>query len=330
MKILITGANGFLGLDLTRRLAGEKRHEIVCSVRETSDVSKLEKLNVSFVKADVTDGPAFSDAVAMVKPDAVYHCAAKVWLKDEKELFENNVKGTREVCGACYRHGVKRLIYLSSVAVISGNDKVPLTDDMEHKCSDAYGRSKAEAEKAALYYREKGLLTAILRPCMVYGEDEPHALGGIMSAIERRRLPVLDDPCMDARLGLVYVGNVTDALVMALYGQEALTGTFIVADKETITIRKFINIIAEELGSPDPFVIPAWVVKTARILPSVRRKMGRIFKDRVYDISRLRDVLGYVPRVSTEDGLRMTARHWKLYGESQNKKISEILPKQDV
>jgi len=329
LKILVTGATGFLGFDLTRKLVNDG-HDVVCSVRRTSNTSKLDGLNVSLVCADITDGVAFSDAVAAARPDAVYHCAAKVWDKDEEKLFINNVKGTGEVCGACYRHNIKRLIYLSSVAVVSGNQKTPLTDDMEYKCSDAYGRSKAEAEKIAVSYREKGLKTSIIRPCMVYGEDEPHALRNIMRSVMSRRIPILDGPDMDAKLALVYVGNVTDVLRLALVKDEALSGSFMVADKDVITIRKFIEIIADEIRAKKPFVIPAWAVRAAKVLPPVHVKMKRMFKDRVYDISRMTDILGYVPEVSTEEGLRRTARHWKLLEKGENKSLLNVFPEQDI
>ena len=312
MKILITGATGFLGFDLTKRLVGEGR-DVVCFTRETSDTSKLKSLNVSLVTGDITDGLAFSDAVAMVQPYAVYHCAASVWEPDEDKLFINNVKGTSEVCGACYRHNIKRFIYLSSVSVISGNLESPLKENMDYKCSDAYGRSKAEAEKIVVSYREKGLNTAILRPGMVYGENEPHALGKIMTTIMRRQLPILDSPDMDAKLALAYVGNVTDVLMLALYKQEALKGTFMIVDKEVITVRQFIEIMADELGAKKPIVIPSWAVRMAKTIPPVREKIKRTLKDRVYDISGITDILGYTPVVSTEEGLRRTARYWKSF-----------------
>ena len=329
MKILVTGATGFLGLDLTRRLV-EEGHEVVCSVRKTSNVSKFDGMKVSCVQADITDGKAFSEIVAMVRPDVVYHCAARVWDADEEKLFTDNVNGTAEVCGACYRHNVKKFIYLSSVAVVSGNEATPLTDDMDYKCSDAYGRSKAEAEKIVVSYREKGLNTVILRPCMVYGEDEPHALDNIMKSIMRRKVPVLNVPEMESKLALAYVGNVTDVLLLALHKPEALSGTFMIADKEVVTIREFVEIIADELGAKKPVIIPRWAVKVAAVLPSVRKKMTRIFKDRVYDISRITDILGYDPKVSTEEGLRRSARYWKLSGKEKLSSKWQAFPKQNM
>jgi nucleoside-diphosphate-sugar epimerase len=84
-----------------------------------------------------------------------------------------------------------------------------------------------------------------------------------------------------------------------------------IADNEVITIRRFIEVLYDELSVGSPPVIPKWVVKAGMMIPFVRGKANRYFKDRVYDISRARDILGYDPSVSTEDGLRRAAMHWK-------------------
>jgi nucleoside-diphosphate-sugar epimerase len=309
MRILVTGATGFIGGDLARRLLSEG-HEVWALVRKTSRRDGLAAMSVSLAEGDITDSESFEKALSLSAPDAVYHCAARVWDSDEKKLLRDNAQGTLNVCRACYAGGVKRLIYLSSVSVVSGNKDVPLYDGLPYKASDAYGRSKAEAEKVVVEYREKGLDTVIIRPCMVYGEEEPHALGNIISAVRARRVPILDTPGMDSRLALVYVGNVTEALIKALNKEEALSGSFMIADREVITIRKFLEIIADESGAPGPFVIPRWVVNIMAVLPPVRRKLKKYFKDRVYDISRAENMLGYNPGITTEEGLRRSVRYW--------------------
>lgn len=145
---------------------------------------------------------------------------------------------------------------------------------------------------------------------MVYGEEEPHALGGIIEGVKARRIPILEVPGMEGRLALVYVGNVVGSLVLALHGDEALEGTFMIADREVITIRKFLEIIADQLGAKSPFVVPGWVVRSVMAIPPVSKKITRYFKDRIYDISRAEKILGYAPPVSTEEGLRRTVSHW--------------------
>ncbi|NQT32613.1 MAG: NAD-dependent epimerase/dehydratase family protein, partial [Candidatus Omnitrophica bacterium] len=241
----------------------------------------------------------------------VFHCAGSVRGKTEEELFSINVTGTYNICQACYNRNVKRLIYLSSIATVNGNSQMPLADNMPYKARNAYGRSKIEAEKIAIEFREKGLPVAIIRPCMVYGEGEPHALYKIFRAAQKRLIPAIRGSEMDSKLNLVDVNNVVSALALALEKEEALSGTFIIADKDAITIRKFLEIVYNELDVGGPPVFPAWMVKFCLVLPPVKRKFKGLFKDRVYDISRAEKLLGYSPAISTEEGLRRVIRDWK-------------------
>jgi nucleoside-diphosphate-sugar epimerase len=309
MRILITGATGFIGKRLAERLL-EKGHDISCLVRKTSKTDFLKKRKVPLFEADITDAGEVEGAFRQARPEYVFHCAARVKDTDEN-LYRTNVLGTMNICRACLEYGVQRLVYLSSVAVISGNEVVPLTEDLPYKTTLSYGRSKAEAEQIAVNFRKKGLPVAIIRPCMVIGEGEPHMMSTILKRASRGLIPTLKMSGLKEGLRLVYVDNVVQVLEAALEKKEALQGTFFVADKEIITIRKFLDIIYDELGSGKPPVIPDWLVRAALAIPPVRRKFDRIFKDRIYDISRAQNILGYDPEVSTEEGLRRTVRHWK-------------------
>jgi nucleoside-diphosphate-sugar epimerase len=310
VKILITGATGFIGKRLLERLLA-KGHDVVCLVRKTSKIDFLKNRETPLITCDITDAGQVERAFGQARPEYVFHCAASVESKDEEELYKTNGIGTRNICSACYKYGVERLIYVSSVAVISGNPRVPLVDALPYKATNGYGRSKIEAERVVMDFRSKGLCTAVIRPCMVYGEDEPHLLGRILGEVASRHIPVLDFPGMDSRLQLASVDNVVQALELALQKEEALQGTFIITDSETITIRKFLEILYDASGAGRPPVVPDWAIKLGLFIPFFRRKADRYFKDRVYDISRARDVLGYDPKVSTEEGLRKTVKHWK-------------------
>ena len=145
---------------------------------------------------------------------------------------------------------------------------------------------------------------------MVYGDGEPHAINRILDLVSKKLLPIPVLSGIKDKLGLVSVDNVVQALELAMAKDEALTGTFFIADKEIITIRRFVEILSDELGKGKPIAIPEWLVKVTLIVPSVKSRFNRIFKDRVYDITRAVTVLGYDPVVSTEEGLRRTVRAW--------------------
>ena len=309
--IFVTGATGFIGKSLVRRLLPDERYKTICLVRKTSKIDFLVKNNVKTIAGDVCDFAGMERFFKEVRPDIVVHAAAKVSETNETELYNYNVTGTRNICELCFVYNIEKLIYLSSVSVLSGNPDVPLTECLPYKASNHYGKSKIEAERVVLDCRKKGLQVSILRPCMVYGEDEPHALDKILRLAEKRRIPILNIPGMDSKLHLVYVENVTDALMLALEKKEALSGTFMIADKEVITLRKFLEIIYDELGKGVPPVIPRWLVNCLMIFPPFHARIRGIFKDRVYDITRAEDELGYDPEISTEEGLRRTVRYWR-------------------
>lgn len=312
MKILVTGATGFIGGNLVKELV-KKRYDVIALVRKTSKTDSLKKLGVRFVVCDMMDFKSTTEVFDRIQPDIVIHSAAQIQIirEDEDELHRVNITITRNIAQSCLEHSVKRLVYLSSVAVVSGNNVVPIREGLPYKASDAYGRSKIEAEKAAIDFRNKGLNLAIIRPCMVYGEGEPHMLDTIFEGVKKKKIPLLNIAGIDSKLHLGYISNIVDALMLAIEKDEAVTGTFMVADKEIITVRKFIEILYDEIHHKKPVPVPEWVVRLAMVLPSVRRKIKKVCKDRVYDISRAQNLLGYNPKVSTEDGLRMTVKHWK-------------------
>jgi nucleoside-diphosphate-sugar epimerase len=232
----------------------------------------------------------------------VYHCAALVSGRSLKKLRSVNVEGTRTVFEASLETGVRRVIYLSTIAVANGNPQIPLTEDLPLKTRSLYGLSKAEAEEVAAAYRKKGLKIAILRPCMVYGEGEPHALSRLAGGVKRRLIPVLGTG--DTKLHLVSVENVVDVLALCLSKEEACEGAYFVADNEVLSVREVLDCIADALNAKKPVVLPGYIAVILARIPCIGDRVSFFLRDRVYSIERLKRILGYVPRVSVYDGLK--------------------------
>ncbi|MBF0216804.1 MAG: NAD(P)-dependent oxidoreductase [Candidatus Omnitrophica bacterium] len=311
MKILVTGATGFIGKRFVEKLI-EGGVSPVCLARKTSKTEHLLKAGLKVVYSEISDLKGLSAIFSSERPEIVVHSAARVSDRDKADIISSNIAGTRNICEASLKYDVKRLVYISSIAVVCGHNNVELTDEMEYKAHNLYGETKLEAEKIAVEYREKGLPAAILRPCMVYGPGEPHALDKIFGFIRKRLIPIPGLRDVTDKLQLVHIDNLVHAMFLAMEKEEALTGTFTIADKEIITIREFVKIASEELAVPGPVVIPGWMFKIAFIIPAVKIKYDRIFKNRTFDTSRAVNVLGYSPSVSTVEGLRKTARSWAL------------------
>ncbi len=301
MKILVTGATGFIGKRLSKRLV-QNGYEVICTGRMLSKLGPLLD-KVRAIRLDIEDPAVFREVLGIERPDMVFHCAALV--NDNSpldKLMRVNRGGTRNVLDACVKEDIEKVVYLSSISVINGNPQTPLTDDLPYSATNQYGESKIAAERIAFLYRKKGLKISIIRPVMVYGEDEPHLLGLLSRLIRRRLLPVVGSGCN--KLQLVSVDNVVDVMMLALDNDAAYDGTYIVADKEILTAKEFIRYIAKVQNAPLPFDVPDNVVSFLARLPFIAKKVSFFKKERTYSIQRIIENLGYIPKVSTRDGLK--------------------------
>ncbi|MCK9594906.1 MAG: NAD-dependent epimerase/dehydratase family protein [Candidatus Omnitrophica bacterium] len=306
MKILVTGATGFVGQSLVEALNREK-HQLYALVRKTSSVDVLKKNNVRLAYGDIAAGEGLKEALGLGF-DAIYHCSGLVEDTKLKRLREVNVKGTENICRLALEVKVPRFIYLSSVAVVSGNLDVPLTENLPFKATNNYGISKLEAEKKVIEFRKQGLRAAIIRPSMIYGEGEPHLSGLLMRLLKFRLLPIVDGG--NNKLHLAYVKNVAAALVMALHNDAFLEGSFFVADEDVLTVKEIFTTWSKVVAGGPPFLMPRWITPALTAIPGIGKKLSFFLKDRVYDISRIRS-LGYKPVLDTRQALIKTAQYWK-------------------
>ncbi len=304
MKILVTGATGFIGKNIVGELL-KNNEDVYALVRSTSKTDFLQKKGVKFISGDITDYESLS--VINNEFDAVIHCAAYVNDKNRKKLYSVNVTGTENVCKLCLRLKVRKLVYLSSVAVVSGNFQVPLTEDLPYSATNLYGYSKIEAEKIVWSYRDQGLAAAIIRPPMVYGEEEPHLLRVILTLLKYRLLPIINGG--RNKLHLAYVKNVATAAVMALHNEAFLKSAYFVADKEVLTMGEIYSIFAQAISAPLPIVFSARFNPVLTNIPWLGRKIKFFLKDRVYDISRIEN-LGYQPVFPVREALVKTAGYF--------------------
>ncbi len=301
MKTLVTGATGFIGKRLSERLVKEG-HEVICAGRSLSKLDNMRD-KVKLLYLDITDSASVADALRKENPDIVFHCAALVEsLPSYDKLMRINRDGTKNIMDACFKESIEKVVYISSISVISNNPQTPLTDNLPHSATNRYGQSKIEAEKTVFFYRGKGMKISIIRPVMVYGENEPHLLGLLSKLIRFRALPILGKA--DNRLQLVSVDNVVDVMLLAIDNDRAYEGTYIVADNEALTVREFFELIADTQKAKPPFTVPVNIVSLLKKLPFLTEQISFFEKERTYSIQRIKEDLGYTPRVSVRDGLR--------------------------
>jgi len=218
-KALVTGASGFVGSAVARKLL-EAGFSVRVLVRPTSARFHLTDLDLEFAEGDLRD-PA-SVRAAMADIHYVFHVAAdyRLWARDRNEIFVSNVGGTRTIMEEATRAGVKRIVYTSSVATLalpsdgrSADETTPLADGQG---VGAYKRSKVAAERLVeTMIKEHGLPAVIVNPSTPIGprDVKPTPTGRIIVEAASGRMPAF----VDTGLNLVHVDDVADGHLAALY-----------------------------------------------------------------------------------------------------------------
>ena len=320
---LVTGASGFIGGCLAKRLVQEG-HAVRCLVRAGSDTSRLQELDVQLAIGELTDAPSLERAVEGAR--YVFHCAALVsdWATRE-EIARVNVEGTRMLLEASAEASVRRFIHFSTTDVYGHPDGGAIDEAYAPtRFRNWYAQTKLEAEaEVRRVERERRLETVILRPATVYGPGSRDVVGEIVKAIRARSMLLIDRG--SAVAGLCYVENLIDAVLLALRDDGAAGHAFNVTDELDITWRQFTDGLAEGLGcSRVRWSVPYWMasavgfslehgyrlmrratgLETAPLLS--RQAVQVLGRSQNFSARRAREVLGWEPRVDYPAGLAAT------------------------
>lgn len=218
VRALVTGGSGFLGRAMIRELLEPSAPFTVetVSILDTVEPEGFTDQRVSWIRGDVRDPGTVSEAVNGV--DLVFHSAAIVdWgTCSEEEIMGVNVEGTRNVIASCREHGVKALVFTSSLDVLfSGSPLREVNESMPYpeQHGSSYCVSKYLAEKLVLESNGNGLKTCSLRPSDIYGEGDPYHLGNLIGMARRGFYIRLGNGT--SRCQHVYVGNAAHAHLLA-------------------------------------------------------------------------------------------------------------------
>ena len=284
MRILVTGASGFIGGVVCRR-ALESGHEVLALVRRPGS----EPAGAQPVAGDL--GGALEEALAGARPDCVVHLAAEIASqRDAAKVWEVNVGGTRRLLDACLALDAKPRFVFSSTVVTGDAHGALLTEESELPVETPYGRSKQECERMLL---DSGLPAVVIRPSHVYGP------GGWYG---EELVPRLRAPGRFAVIGsganlwdVVHVEDVTSALLLAVADERATGRVYHVADDEPISFYDFMALTASELGVGRPRRIPAALAR----LVAGRNAVDAVVRSARSSNARIKRELGWEPRFPT-------------------------------
>jgi len=281
MRILITGATGFIGRQISEKLI-EKGNEVVVLARKSSIVPKVLKSKAKIVFADIARRKDLQK-IKRIKLDVVIHCAALLTNDNWNDLYRANVLGTRNICELCKDIQVKKLVYLSSIEVVSGNNSSFLTGDLPLKSRNLYGKSKLLAEKIIEKYRKIGLKTVIYRPCAVYGPENLRPFY-ILLKLSNFHLSIPSNLAR-RKFQMLYVGNLVEALMFAVKNnhKDMFKGAFLIADSEALSFGEMLQLINKFRHKKPLFTIPSLLF----LLPIIKNPVNRYFLNLTADNSRL-------------------------------------------
>jgi nucleoside-diphosphate-sugar epimerase len=320
MKVLITGGSGFLGR-VTARLMRKVGYDVTILCR--GDYSFLADEGFTVIRGDICDRTFLLNAFNGF--DEVHHIASLTGISTVKfPFYRINVDGTRNVIDACLKNRVKKLIYTSSPSVVYDGTSEEMADESApypEMFLNPYSETKAEAEKMVLDENTKGsLLTVSLRPHLIWGPEDTNLIPRLLEKAAKGRLFMVGDGNNYA--DLTYVEN---AALAQLKASESLTEgsrvcgkAYFITNDEPVLLWEFINRILEgvrlgrverRMSFKSAYMLGAAIERVYSLLKITREPVmtrflaSQLATTHTYSVSKAKDELGYIPKVSMDEGL---------------------------
>jgi dihydroflavonol-4-reductase len=321
MKAIVTGANGFLGAWLTRRLLAEG-HEVSALVRKNSDLAELENAKPQYVYGDVTDKESLK--IAFVNKDIVFHLAGVVAYKASERALMNqvNVEGTRNVVDVCAELKTPQLLHTSSVVAIGASFKPDLlTEKSDYTISNlnlGYFETKKMAENIVIEaVKNKRIHAICVNPATIYGfGDAKKGSRKTQVKVARGDFPFYTS----GGINVVSVEDVINGILLAL--KNGKNGERYILSNENMTIKDLFIKIAGYAGVKAPQIyMPNWALHTIGATGDLLEKAGiniGVSRENAYtatmyhwfDSARARNELGFKP-TSAEAAIENSVRWMK-------------------
>jgi nucleoside-diphosphate-sugar epimerase len=325
VRVLVTGASGFIGQHVVRTLLA-RGHDVSATGRSAGALAPLAEAGARTATADLAADPIDS----LVRGHtAVVHCAALAAPWGRRESFvRNNVHTTERLLDAAVGAGVTRFVHLSSPSIYSSfRDQIGVKEAFTppSRWPSPYGETKWLSEQLVLDSRFASLEPVVLRPRAVFGEGDRVILPRILAVARRGVFPMLNRGA--AQIDVTYIGNVVAAVELALTTSRENAGrAYNITNGEPMPVRELLDRLFAALGIRVRFVpLPegvaygiASLAEAAANLQSNGREprltrygIALLAHSLTLDISAARERLGYVPRISLQEGFERCAVWWR-------------------
>jgi nucleoside-diphosphate-sugar epimerase len=310
-SVLITGAGGFIGRALCKRMLAEG-WKVLGTVRSERDGSRLPEGIETFTIGSIDSNTKWDDALRGI--DTVVHLAARVHVMDDTaanplEAFRKvNVAGTKHLAQSAASAGIRRFVFISSIKVNGEGKAAAYTEEDDEAPEDPYGVSKWEAEQELRKIADlTGLETVILRAPLVYGPGVKANFYNLIKIVDRGiPLPLAS---INNRRSLIFLDNMVDAILASIIHPKAAGQIFLISNGENVSTSELIRKIASALGKPARlFSISPFLIRLAGNLFRKSAAIDRLFGSLTIDNTKIRKDLGWKPPYTMEHGLKETAK----------------------
>ncbi|MEW6738686.1 MAG: SDR family oxidoreductase [Nitrospirota bacterium] len=309
MRILITGANGFVGRALCEKLVSNG-WLVRGTVRSPKDANSLPS---GCEAAHIDSTGSKTDWTGVLEDvDIVVHLAARAHVMTEtheNSLYEFrriNTEGTKRLAQMSADAGIKRLIFISSIKVNGEGTDTPYTEQDKPSLGGPYAISKWEAEQALRKISsDTGLEIVIIRPPLVYGPGVKANFLRLLQLVERGiPLPLKS---INNRRSFIYLWNLVDAIVICTSHPKAAGQTYLVSDGEDISTADLFRRLAQAMGAPARLIpFPSVLLRLAGKMTGRSAELERLLGSLRIDNSKIRNELGWTPPYTIQQGLKET------------------------
>ncbi len=324
MKILITGASGFIGSHLADALH-KKGHQLRCLVRTTSSLEWIKHLPVEYAYGTLFDTDALAKAVKNV--DYIYHVAGLTKAKSREEYFQGNQIATRNLLDAALAANptIKRFIHVSSQAAVGPSaGGIPVDEQTPFHPITAYGESKMEAEKECLQRMDKIPIT-ITRPPAVYGPRDKDVFA-FFETMNKGLQPMIG--FNNKEVSLIHVTDLVNGIVLAGEHPKGIGQTYFISSERFYNWKEIGEITARVMGKKGfrlrvPVSLVYTIAGISELYSAITRKAVLLnyekAKDIVQDawtcsIAKAKQGIGFAEQRTLEEGIRSTVAWYRERG----------------
>ena len=305
-KVLVTGANGFLGKAIATVLV-KQGFEVLCATRSPFELDGAKTIRI----ASLDNMLDWYECLAGV--DCIIHTAARVHVMNElasdpyQEFYKVNVEGTLKLARAAVKKGVRRFIYISSIGVNGNQSAAPFLETDLPNPQGLYALSKFDGEKKLLTLtKETSLQVVIIRPPLVYGFGAPGNFGSLLRWVNKG-LPLPFGAVLNKR-SFIALDNLVSFVLLCISHPKAVNEIFLISDGEDVSTTELLKKTAKAFGKGLVlFPVPVSLMMFAASLIGKEDLAIRLFDSLQIDSTKARELLGWKPVITMDGQLQKIA-----------------------